>query len=626
VTRAGHWPSPLDAAAVAAGGKRLAQPSVHGAHSYWLEGRPADGGRVALMRAARDGGIEQLSPAGASVKSRVHEYGGGAYLACDAGTFYSDDASGQLHRALAAGRAAPLTRSPGLRFADLALDAPRARLIAVCEDARTDAHRPTHSLVAIAIADGALTTLVAGRGFYASPRVSPDGATLAFLAWDLPAMPWDGAELHTLALGTDGAAAVRRAGPAVFQPTWAPDGALWWSDDAGGRFALVRASAGATVRFPDGSRECALPLWNLNMRCFVPDADGGAIAASVADGLWRLRRLDADGRWHALSSALAAELTQLDHLAGDGARAIVLGGGPRRPLGVHQLDLVSGTARELAQSSSSGLDDAWLPLPDPLRIDTADGGQCRALYWAPRSARHALGPGERPPLLLRCHGGPTAAASSALDARTLFWTTRGWAVLDLDYRGSWGYGRDYRRALDGRWGELDAADAVAAARHAIGSGLCDPGRIAITGSSAGGLTALNALTLPGHPFASAGIHYGLADLVSAMRDTHQFEAGYGETLLGPWPAARHDWEARSPLARVARLRTPCILFQGLDDRVVAPDQTERIAAALHAAGVRVERHCYAGEGHGFRRAETIADALTRELAFHLRNFDAAGGA
>ena len=201
MTRAGHWPSPLDAAAVAAGGKRLAQPSVRGEHAYWLEGRPADGGRVALMRADRSGSIEQLSPPVASVKSRVHEYGGGAYLACDAGTFYSDDASSQLHRVLEPGRAEPLTRSPGLRFADLAHDPKRSRLVAVCEDAREDAHRPRHSLVAIGLHDGAVTTLVAGRGFYASPRVSPDGAMLAFLAWDLPAMPWDGAELFTLDLG-----------------------------------------------------------------------------------------------------------------------------------------------------------------------------------------------------------------------------------------------------------------------------------------------------------------------------------------------------------------------------------------------------------------------------------------
>jgi acetyl esterase/lipase len=629
VTRAGSWPSPLSAEAVAGGGLRLAQPSVHGEHSYWLEGRPSEGGRVALLRADRAGRLEEVTPPTANVRTRVNEYGGGAYLACDAGVFFVDDvggdgARGQVHRVVAPGRAEPLTRSSGLRFADLALDAARARLVAVCEDPLRDPHRPLQRVVAIALADGALTTLAEGRDFYASPRPSPDGARLVFLAWDLPAMPWAGAELHAVAIdpptGLPHGGAQRRAGPAAFQPEFSADGALWWSEDAAGRFALVRQGEGAARGFPDRARDCALPLWNLNMRCFVPRADGGAIAASVADGLWQLRRADAGGAWRVVPGA--EDLTQIEHLAGAGDRIVVLAGGAQAALAVHELDLATGARRTLVRSSPSALDDAWLPQPEPLVFEGEDGGECHALFWPPRSATHALGPGERPPLLLRCHGGPTAAASSALDARTLFWTSRGWAVLDVDYRGSWGYGRDYRRALDGRWGELDAADAVASARHAIERGHCDPARIAITGSSAGGLTALNALTLPGQPFASAGVHYGIADLVSAMRDTHKFESGYGETLLGAWPAARQEWERRSPLARLERLRRPCIFFQGLDDKVVPPDQTERIAAALAAAGVRVAVQRYAGEGHGFRGAATVADALARELEFHLASFAA----
>ncbi len=595
------------------------------------------------MRADRAGRIEEVTPSTANVRSRVYEYGGGAYLACAAGVFYVDDsAAGQVQRVVATsthpqgwapGRAQALTRAVGLRFADLAFDATRQRLVAVCEDARQHAHRPTHTLVAIALCDGALTTLAAGRDFYASPRVSPAGATLAFLAWDLPAMPWDGALLMTLDLETVGATPQRVAAPAAFQPTYAADGALWWSDDADGRFVLVRSKDGSTRfaaplrvrRSGDDARECALPLWNLNMRCFVPLADGGAVAASVADGLWQLRRLDADGAWRPVPGA--EDLTQIEHVQGDGDRVVVLGGGPRAALGVHEFDVSSPpTGRELARSNTLALGAEWLATPDPLRFATTDGSECHALYWAPRSGTHALGAGELPPLLLRCHGGPTAAVSSALDARTLYWTTRGWAVLDLNYRGSWGYGRDYRHALDGRWGELDATDAVAAAQHAIASGRCDPARIAITGSSAGGLTVLNALTVPGHPFASGGVHYGLADLVAAMRDTHKFEAGYGATLLGPWPAARGAWETRSPLARTAALRTPCIFFQGLDDKVVPPDQTERIAAALAAAGVRVEVQRYAGEGHGFRRSATIADTLARELAFHAESFTVSGRA
>lgn len=663
---AGRWPSPLDATRVATAGLRLAQPSLHGGWSHWLEGRPNEGGRVALLR-ARDGVREELAPAPLSVRTRVHEYGGGAYLACDAGTFFvaegfvaegilADDAPrGSTDGALwwwrpaeaagaprgandgARGTLTLLAAVPGLRFADLCWDAQRERLLCVIEDTRADPHRPRNTIGAVALVAatlGAVCELLSGRDFYAAPRVAPDGATLAFLAWDLPAMPWDGATLEVAALDAAGNAAVpiTLAGPAAFQPEFAPDGALWWSDDADGCFVLARAAtplagpAGPAIeRFPDLARECALPLWNLNMRSFGFADAQTVVAASVAEGLWQLRALDiASGAWR----PLADDLTQIDQVHAAEGVALVLGGGPRLALGVQQLTLSQGQRRTLSAASALALEPAALSMPEPVRFVGSDGDTVHALWWPPASATHALGPGERPPLLLRCHGGPTAAAQSALEARTLFWTTRGFAVLDLNYRGSWGFGRDYRRALDGRWGELDAADAIAAARWAIASGRADPARLAITGSSAGGLTALNALRASAAgptPFRSAAIHYGLAELISAMTDTHKFESGYGETLLGPWPAARAVYERRSPLTALTAAGAsafgwpPTILFQGADDRVVLPDQSTRLAEALRALGVPVELHLYPGEGHGFRRADTVIDVLERELTFHLQS-------
>lgn len=667
---AGRWPSPLDAATVAAGGLRLAQPMQHGGWTYWLEGRPSEGGRVALRRwrpatGADAAPIEELAPAPLSVRTRVHEYGGGAYLACDAGVFLVAegvlaDGRGARHGALwwwrptDDGRAAlELLAAPaGLRLADLCWDRGRDRLLCVIEDLRADAHRPRNLIGAIALggaagtpARGTLTELVTGRDFFACPRVAPDGASLAFLAWDLPEMPWDGATLELAALDAAGAAGAPRriAGPAAFQPEFAADGALWWSDDAAGRFTLARAAdpgaalaaavddgaALAVERFPDQGRECALPLWNLNMRCFALAAPGAVVAASVAEGLWALRVLDpASGAWR----PLADDLTQVDQVhAADGV-VVALAGGPREALGVQRVDLGAGRRRTLARAATLDLPPASCAAPEPVRFAGLDGGVVHALWWPPRNAAHDLAPGERPPLLLRCHGGPTAAAQSAQDARTLFWTTRGFAVLDLDYRGSWGHGRDYRRALDGRWGALDAEDAVAAARWAVASDRADPARLAITGSSAGGLTALNALAVADAPFRSAAVHYGLAELCSAMTDTHKFEAGYGERLLGPWPAARAVYEARSPLTRLLATAAdggaprwpPTLLLQGADDKVVLPDQSARLAAALRGRGVAVELQVYPGEGHGFRQATTVRDALERELAFHLRAFDGAG--
>lgn len=627
---AGRWPSALDAATVAAAGLRLAQPALHDGWVYWLEGRPREGGRVALQRRPVSGGdAEELAPAPASVRTRVHEYGGGAYLACDAGVFFVDDRDGRIwwrKSAGAAGAPVALTTTAGLRFADFAHDPQRTRLVAVVEDHRADPHRPRNSIVAIALSDGAVTELVSGRDFYASPRLAPDGATLAFLAWDLPAMPWDGAELWSVALEASGTPGTlrRRAGPAAFQPAFAAGGALWCSTDVSGRFVLGTVDG---VARPDAGRECALPLWNLNMRCFGFADASTVVAASCADGLWQLRALDlATGRWR----SLAEDLTQIDHVDAADGRVVALGGGASTPLGVHLFDLARGTREVPVNSTTLALDPRALSAPEAVRFAVDEGSPSsivvHGLWWPPASVDHVLAVDERPPLLVRCHGGPTAAAASALDVRTLFWTSRGFAVLDVNYRGSWGYGRDYRRALDGAWGEADAVDAVAAAHWAIASGRADPTRIAITGASAGGLTALNASTLQGAPFRSAGSHYGLADLASAMTDTHKFESGYGERLLGPWPAARAVYRDRSPLQRLALggAPTPTILFQGLDDRIVPPDQSARLVAALRARGGRVELHEYAGEGHGFRRATTITDALERELAFHLGSFDDAG--
>jgi len=444
-------------------------------------------------------------------------------------------------------------------------------------------------------------------------------------------MPWDGAELMTAPLDAAGRVgpSSQRAGPAAFQPEFAPDATLWWSDEADGRFTLRRGGRAQ----PDAARECALPLWNLGMRCFGFADPATVVAASVADGLWSLRALDLGrGVWR----TLADDLTQIDHVAAAAGQALVLGGGARAAPGVVLLDLARGTRTTLATSAALALalalgpDDLSAPEPVRFPADPSAGREAtvHGLWWPPANARHALAAGERPPLLVRCHGGPTAAAQSAQDPRTLYWTHRGFAVLDVNYRGSWGYGRAYRRALDGAWGELDAADAVAAARWAIASGRADPKRVAISGASAGGLTALNALSVPATPFCSAGVHYGLAELASAMTDTHKFESGYGERLLGPWPAARTVYASRSPLTRLATggPPPPTILFQGLDDRVVPPDQSARLAAALRARGGRVELHEYPGEGHGFRRAATIADVLERELAFHLESFDRAGPA
>lgn len=592
---------------IAQAGLKLAQPTVGGGAIWWLEGRPAEGGRVALMRAAADGERELLP--GRSVRSRVHEYGGGAFTVAREGVAFVDDADQQVWWLPGAGDARSLAARPGVRHADLAIDVVHAEVLAVSEDGRRDAHRPERHLVALGLAGEAPRILHQGADFYAAPRASPDGRALCWLEWDADQMPWDATRLMLAERRTDGSLGAARCvagGPteSVCQPEWGADGTLWFVSDRSGRWQVERLRHGVRQTITQGEAERGLPHWQFGMRTYgLLDADTLVVAGS-ARALWRLERIDLiSGR----ATRLAPELTQCDHLHAADGRVVVLAGGPRTPLAVRELTAHDGHARVLRPATTLELDPATLSEPEAIEF-ASEGGSAWALCYLPVTA---CGPA---PAVVRCHGGPTAAASSALDARIQAFTARGIAWCEVDYRGSTGFGRAYRNALDGQWGVIDAADCRAAAAMLVTRGLAHAGRLVLAGSSAGGYTALAAALGPG-PFRGLMLQYPVVDLISAMRDTHAFEARYGDRLLGPWPAARAVWEARSPLARVAALRIPVLLAHGEADPVVPIDQSERMAGALSAAGVPVRLVRYPGEGHGFRRATTIAMVLRDELAF-----------
>ncbi len=610
----GSWRSPLGISAVAAAQRRLMQPRLQGAAAYWLESRPAEDGRSVLVQSLA-GRREDLTPAPFSVRDRVHEYGGGAYLPAGERVFFCNDAD-QCIYVLERSTARRLTEPGARRYADMVLDAARGRLIAVCEEHGAD--KVENYLAAVTLADGRVTPLVQGRDFVSSPCLSPDGRQLAWLAWDDPHMPWDGTELWLAELDAAGALGSGRriAGSeaeSLFQPRYAPDGVLHFVSDRSGYWNIYRYAEGAVQPVSPDNADYGYAQWLCGMSSYGFLSTDAIAAVRIEAGRASVVRIElGTGRRETLDS----RYTHIEHLDAAEGRVVYLGGAADTAVSV--LECSAGKATLL---SAAGLapEAAWLSSGVAHRFPTSDGEQAHLWYYPPRNPDCRVPDGELPPVILRCHGGPTAMNGAALEPRIQFWTSRGFAVADLNYRGSTGYGRAYRRALHGAWGVKDVRDCVHALQWLAAQGLADPKRAVISGSSAGGYTALATLT-QSDVFRGGAIQYGLSELETAMRDTHKFEAHYGDTLLGPWPAARDVYRARSPLHAAERIGVPVLFFQGLKDTVVLPDQTGRMVAALTAKGVPALCISFAEEGHGFRRAASLERVLAAELAFYAALF------
>jgi len=613
-----------------------------GGDLYWLEGRPGEGGRTALCRLRGDGGRHDVAGPGFDVGSRVHEYGGGAYAVADGQVAFSERRDGSLWLT-GPGLAPRLVASvPGLRFADL-LFTPGARaLIAVREDHR-QAGEPTAAIVRLDL-DAAVdparnegAVLVLGPTFLAAPRLSPDGAQLAWIAWDHPDMPWDHTRLMAGRLCARGIADARiLAGggqpEALMQPEFAPDGTLCVCSDRSGWWSPWRVVAGPggeaglepLLPQPPGGAgsEVGAPHWVFGQRCYRWTPDGQLLLAATGEGRTTARTAacSIDG-----AEVLALPIGGVEEAPvwlerPEGPCLAWLRAVPDRPAAV-MLAAIADLSNpvEIAAAHARLLPDADISRPEAIRFPTEGGATGHAFHYPPTSSSFRPLDGERPPLVVMVHGGPTAMAGDALSLRTQFWTSRGIGVLDVNYGGSTGFGRDYRQRLDGHWGVVDVEDCIAACRHLVAAGRVDPGRIAIRGSSAGGFTVLAAL-VRSDLFSAAACLYGVSDLRQLAAETHKFEARYMDRLVGPLPQAAATYAQRSPLSHVGAIRTPVIFFHGLEDKVVPPAQTRAMADALGRQGVAVELHEFAGEGHGFRREETIRRVLELELAFYGRCF------
>jgi len=643
----GWWPSPLTAASVAAG--RISRSGLHpdDGRFVWCESRPAEGGRQVVV-ADRDGDPPvERSPAGVSVRTRVHEYGGGAALSAAGRLWFVDLGDQRLYRVDGPDRApVPLTPASGAppvrRWADASPT--RSGRWLVCVEERLDPDRTSHRLVAVAT-DGSLRTevVVAGGGFVAAPRVSPDGRLLAWVGWDHPAMPWDASTLWVADLDDGPAPGVRGArrvaggaDNSVGQPRWMSDGGLLYVDDRTGWWLPYRlepdrvdAPGPGTPALVELEAEFHAPDWALGQATVAEAADGSVVTRMHRDGRDHLVRLVPPGDRPARPwtvERIDQPCVSLAGVAVAGDRLAVLGSTPDAASVVLELgDGGRGPVRELSTptpTAGGGTASTSPVVPGEPFVAATPSGPVPGLVYLPDRRTTVGPPGDRPPLVVFCHGGPTGATDPGWNPVVQFLVSRGLAVAAVDYRGSSGYGRAYRRALEGRWGVADVEDCTAYARALADTGRVDGRRMAVRGTSAGGLTALGAL-VDSDCFLGAVAWYGVTDLESLATDTHDFESRYLDGLVGPFPAARDEYRRRSPLHRAADLQGAVLLLQGADDPVVPLAQARRMAETLAGRGIRCELQVFEGESHGFRRAATVEACLRSELGFYRSLF---GGA
>lgn len=631
----GTWRSPISAEGIVRGSLRFGEIEVDGEDVYWLEGRPDEGGRTALVRSVSGGPAEDVLPAGHNVRSLVNSYGGGALLVREGRIWFVRHGEApppfdrrpdqRIHALSVYQPPRPLTDEPTCQYADLELDAGRGRLYCVREDEEVLLHgQPSQCLAAVAVdGSGAVRVLREGEDFYASPRLSPDGGRLCWLQWSYPRMPWDGAELWLAEIGADGGLVNARrlaggADEAIVQPEWAPDGALVFVSDRTDFWNLYRWDGARTAALCPRPAEFAEALWQLGASRYGIDRAGRVVCAFKEEGAWHLGRITPGVEGIDVVSTSFTEISEVHPYHTDNGQdgVVFLGGSAHGPTCVVRLDFATGVETILRSASTLDVDALrpWLSQPRPIVFPTTDGGTARAYYYPPTNPHHAVPAGERPPLIVKSHGGPTACATTSLHLGTQYFTSRGFGVVDVDYRGSTGYGRAYRLALYGTWGKWDVEDCASAARYLVEQGEVDGARLLASGGSAGGFITLALLAFT-DLFRAGVSHYGISSLEMIVQCSDKLEAYYPWQLIGPWPERRDLYRERSPLYHTERVKAPVCFFQGLQDPVVPPEQTRAMVASLRHHGVPVAAVYFEGEQHGFRQAEHIRAALEGELSF-----------
>ncbi len=621
----GSWPSPISSDLLTRQSVRLGEPQLTDAGIYWLESRPQEGGRSVLMQQADNGLALEVLPAACNVRSRAHEYGGGSYLVAAGQVFFVEAEDQRVyvaHSDPASTGAAPqpLTPAGPWRYADFCYDGRRQRLLCVREEHSDSGAETRNSIVAISLTEPlAVTVLIEGHDFFSNPRLSPDGSQLSWLCWDHPAMPWDSSQCWCAPVTADGSVGsgvivAGGKGESIFQPQWSPDGTLYLVSDRSNWWNIYRVNADELAPVAPLNGEFATPQWVFGMSTYGFLSAQEMLACFTEQGQWYLARIDLGQQ---TLTRLELPFCDISQVQCCNSRGAFLAASHTRFTTLYLLD---DSVKEVVCSSQSELAADWLSQPQPMTFPSGKGTQAHGFFYPPCNPKVSAPAGDKPPLVVLSHGGPTGATETGLNLKIQYWTSRGFAVMDVNYRGSTGYGRHYRDQLKRAWGVHDVEDVCAAATHLVDLGLVNPDQLIIKGSSAGGYTVLAALTFAATFSAGASL-YGIGNLETLARDTHKFESRYLDSLVGEYPAERELYLQRSPLCHTGQLNCPVIFFQGLEDKVVPPDQAETMVQALKAKGIPVAYVPFPGEGHGFRGAASIQRCLEAEWSFYGQVFD-----
>ncbi|MFM6355822.1 MAG: prolyl oligopeptidase family serine peptidase [Planktothrix sp.] len=624
----GSWKSPITTDLIVEGTVGLGGLNWDGDDIYWVEGRPSEGGRSVIVRLTPDTQLNDVTPQPFNARTRVHEYGGGSYLVHQGNIYFSNFVDQRLYQQKIQGKNTPyeitpepLTPEGKYRYADGIIDAQNQRLICVRED-HTQGGEPVNTIVSINLNNGEdIRVLTEGNDFYAFPRLSPDGTKLSWISWNHPNMPWDGTELWVADVNSEGSLGDKiliggGTEESIFQPQWSPDGILYFVSDRSNWWNLYRYTGKVEPLYPIAA-ELGLPLWVFGMSTYgfssaekiicTYNKDGNSYLGSLDTKTLKLQEID-------------TPYTSIDCLKISRNQVLFIGSSPTQNSAIVQLNLDTGEQQVLRNSSQIVLDQGYLSVPQTIEFPTENSKTAYGFYYPPQNKDYQAPDGEKPPLIVKSHGGPTAATSSSLSLKNQYWTSRGFAVLDVNYGGSTGYGREYRQRLNKNWGIVDVEDCCNGAKYLAEKGLVDGNRMAITGGSAGGYTTLCALTFK-DIFKAGASYYGVSDLEALATDTHKFESRYLDRLIGAYPEEKALYQQRSPIHHVEQLSCPVIFFQGSEDKIVPPNQAEMMVTALKAKGVTVDYVLFEAEQHGFRKAENIKRAIEEEFNFYAKVFD-----
>jgi len=606
---------------VASGVTRLGQIEIDDDDIYWSEMRPSEGGRYVIVKHSFEGETIDVNPPPFNARTRVHEYGGGAYKVSNDVIYFTDFNDQRIYKMKCGEKPKPITPKTALRYADIVFDLQRDRILCVREDHRKQGKEAVNTIISMDLNGKDVKKIVFGNDFYSSPRISPDGSYLAWITWNHPCMPWDKTELWIGELSDNNLVEkpiriTRDHEESVVQPLWSPESILYFISDGNNWWNIYCWKDDKVTPICPMEAEYATPPWLFAQSNYAFESKHKIISSYVKKGVWHISRLNIET---GEGEEIKTPYTSISDLHVLHNYAVFIGGSAQETESVVKLDLDRGTTDVLKRSSEIFIDSSNLSKPKPIEFPTEKDLTAYALYYEPRNNDYTGPLNAKPPLLVFVHGGPTSAASSTFSWPIQFWTSRGFAVVDVNYGGSTGYGREYRQRLNGQWGVIDVDDCVNAAKYLVSIGEVNGGQLAIRGGSAGGYTTINSLTFR-DVFKAGASYYGISDLEVFVEDTHKFESKYLDTLIGSYPERKDLYRNRSAIHHLDRLITPLILFQGLEDKIVPPNQAELIVKELRKKGIPHAYILFDGEQHGFRQAKNIKRSLEAELYFYSKIF------